>query len=83
MTEETKQFELPSGVTKDNITVEGITADYVWYHAKLLTQKMQTWQFEFERVTGVMEARHGEHLSIIGDLLRENKSLKEKLKEKT
>jgi hypothetical protein len=82
--EEIKQFELPPHrkATKDNITVEGITADYVGYHAKLLTQKMQTWQFEFERVTSVMEARHGEHLNIIGDLLRENKSLKEKLREK-
>lgn len=79
-----KQFELPahSEATKDNITVEGINADYVWYHSELLKQKMQTWQTEFERVIKVMNARHGEHLVIIGDLMRQNAALKEKLKEK-
>jgi hypothetical protein len=77
-----KQFELPAypKATKDNITVEGITDQYVWYHAELLKQKMQTWQFEFERITKVMNARHGEHLAIIEELLRQNASLKEKLK---
>jgi hypothetical protein len=79
-----KQYELPAHneATKDNITVEGITADYVWYHSELLKQKMQTWQTEFERVMKVMSARHGEHLVIIGELIRQNAALKEKLKEK-
>ena len=79
-----KQFELPAHheATKDHITVEGINADYVWYHSELLKQKMQTWQTEFERVIKVMNARHGEHLIIIGDLMRQNAALKEKLKEK-
>jgi hypothetical protein len=58
--------------------VEGITADYVWYQAKLLTNKMNQWQLEFDRVVGVMEARHKEHLKIISDLLDEIKKLKEK-----
>ena len=78
------QFELPthSKGTKDNITVEGITDQYVWYHSELLKQKMQAWQHEFDRVVKVMESRHNEHLKIIDDLLRQNKDLKEKLKEK-
>ena len=63
---------------KDNVTVEGITADYVWYHTQNLTKKMQTWGFEFERITKVMEDRHNEHLKIIADLLAEIKELKRK-----
>ena len=61
--------------------VEGITADYVWYQSKLLTNKMNEWQLEFDKVVGVMEARHKEHLKIIGDLLDEIKKLKEKANE--
>lgn len=63
---------------KDNVMTEGITADYVWYKAKVLTSKMQSWATEFERITKVMEDRHNEHLKIIADLLEENKELKRK-----
>lgn len=56
--------------------VEGTTVDYVWYHSKILTNKMKEWQLEFDRVVNVMEARHKEHLKIIGDLLDEIKELK-------
>ena len=58
--------------------VEGITEEYVWYNSKLLINKMSSWQTEFEKVVMVMEARHKEHLKIIGDLLDEIKKLKEK-----
>ena len=73
--ENTKQF-----VIKDSITVEGITENFVWYHSKILTEKMQGWQTEFERVVKVMENRHGEHLEIIKNLLEENYALKRKIK---
>lgn len=63
---------------KDNVTVEGITADYVWYKAKILTNEMQSWTTEFERITKVMEDRHNEHLKIIANLLDEIKELKRK-----
>jgi len=56
--------------------VEGITEDYVWYQSQILTNKMNQWQLEFDKVVGVMEARHKEHLKIIGDLLDEIKELK-------
>jgi hypothetical protein len=75
-TDQFKQFEI-----KDNVQVEGITEDYVWYNTQILTQKMQSWQREFEKLAKTMEARHNEHLHMIGDLLRQNKSLKEKIKE--
>jgi predicted patatin/cPLA2 family phospholipase len=70
------QFEI-----KESVIVEGITEDYVWYHHKKLFSQMQTWQYEFERMVNVMEARHKEHLKIIEDLLRQNKFLKSKVKE--
>lgn len=66
---------------KDNVTVEGITEDYVWYHSKLLIAKMQDWQTHFERVVKVMENRHSEHLKMIDDLIMQNKVLKSKLRE--
>jgi hypothetical protein len=69
----TKQFEI-----KEEHIVEGITADYVWYHSKKLLDQMGAWQYKFERVVKVMEDRHTEHLKIIEDLLRQNKVLKAK-----
>jgi len=65
----------------ENFTTEGITADYVWWNAKVLTTKMNDWKHDFERVVNVMEARHKEHLKIIDGLLAEIKQLKEKLDE--
>jgi len=56
--------------------VEGISQDYVWYQSQILTNKMKYWQMEFDKVVGVMEARHKEHLKIISDLLDEIKELK-------
>ena len=67
--------------TKDNITVEGITENYVWYHSKQLISKMQDWESQFERVVKVMESRHSEHLKMIDNLIMENKVLRSKLKE--
>lgn len=66
----------------ESIVVEGVTADYVWYHSKLLINKMQGWATDFERVVSVMESRHKEHQKIIGDLLDENRRLKTQLEEK-
>ena len=75
--EKPKHFEI-----KDSINVEGISEDFVWYNANLLTQKMSSWEYEFKRVVGVMENRHKEHLKMIEDLMRENKTLKVMLKQK-
>lgn len=85
MKEETKRFEL-----KDNVDVEGVTEDFVWYHADLLSTKMRSFesnfQRDFKRLVSVMEARHKEHLSIIDKLMRENSILRfelARLKEKS
>ena len=68
---------------KDNIMVDGITEDYVWYHAKLLQEKMTHWQLDFEKLVGVMESRHKEHLSMLDRAMEENRILKRQLKEKS
>ena len=62
---------------KDSYTVQGITEDYVWYQSKLLANRINEWQMDFERLVNVMENRHKEHLKIISNLLDEIKKLKE------
>jgi hypothetical protein len=69
-----KEFEI-----KDNITIEGITPDFVSYNAKLLVRDMDSWKYKFERIVKVMEDRHEEHLKMISELLAENHALKRKL----
>jgi hypothetical protein len=61
------------------VIVEGITSDYVWYNAKLLTDKMSFWENDFQKLVRVMEARHIEHLKIIADLLQERGDLKREI----
>jgi len=65
---------------KESINVEGITSDFVWYNAEILTQKMSSWANEFKRIVKVMEDRHNEHLEIIKQLMEENHDLKRKVK---
>ena len=68
--------------SEDSVTVEGITEDYVWYQAKILTQKMSQWNTDFEKLVGVMESRHKEHLRMLDTAMHENRILKLRLKEK-
>ena len=67
---------------KDNVMVDGITEDYVWYHAKLLQEKMTHWDLEFQKLVKVMESRHNEHLRMLNAAMEENRILKRQLKEK-
>ena len=76
--ESLKQYEI-----KDNVMVDGITEDYVWYHAKLLQEKMTHWQLDFEKLVAVMESRHKEHLRMLNSAMEENRILKRQLKEKS
>ena len=63
----------------DNVAIEGITEDYVWYHSKLLMDKMGSWTNDFQKLVGVMEARHKEHLKLVEDLVMERKMLKSEI----
>ena len=64
---------------EDDIKVEGITADHVWYHADLLARDMGSWGAKFQKLVGIMEERHKEHLKLIADLLTERASLKSEI----
>ena len=64
---------------KDEVTVEGITADHVWYHADILSRRMSSWGSDFQKLVGIMEARHKEHLKMISDLLVDRSALKSEL----
>jgi hypothetical protein len=76
-------FEKPNDFEiKDNVMVDGITEDYVWYHAKLLQEKMTHWDLDFQKLVKVMESRHQEHLKMLDRALEENRILKRRLKEK-
>ena len=66
----------------DSVTVEGITDEYVWYHAKILSDKMSQWDHDFQKLVKVMEARHKEHLTMVQNALNENRILRLRLKEK-
>jgi hypothetical protein len=65
------------GIQEVGITTDGITADYVWWNADLLVREMTGWTGKFDKLVKVMEARHKEHLAMIGGLLEERKRLKE------
>jgi hypothetical protein len=67
---------------KDSVMVDGITEDYVWYHAKLLQEKMTHWDLDFQKLVKVMESRHNEHLRMLNAAMEENRILKRQLKEK-
>lgn len=64
---------------QQGVIVEGITADYIWYSAKTLTDKMSGWGHEFQKIVNVMEARHKEHLHMIANLLQERAVLKREI----
>ena len=70
-----KQF-----VIEESIAVEGITDEYVWYHAKLLSAKMSAWDNDFQKLVKVMESRHKEHLQMVQNALHENRILRLQLK---
>ena len=76
-TDQFKEF-----VIKDSITVEGITADYVWYQAKILSGKMGQWDLDFQKLVKVMEDRHQDQLKMLQSVMDENRELKKQLKEK-
>jgi hypothetical protein len=72
--------ELNKFMTTDSVTVEGITDEYVWYHAKLLSDKMSQWDNDFQKLVKVMESRHKEHLNMVQTALHENRILRLQLK---
>ena len=75
--------ELNQMQIKDNITTEGITADFVWYEASIIREALNsafaTNMHRFDKVVRVMEARHKEHIKMLQDLMDQNRALKYEL----
>ena len=67
----------------DKVTVEGQTADYVWYQKEMVKRRMDELQRLIVRTIDTLQARSTERLGVIDNLMRENKSLRDKLKEQT
>ena len=76
------QDEIKEFVIKDSIVVEGIVGeDYVWYHSKILTDKMSSWVHDFQKLVKVMESRHQDQLKMLQSVMDENRELKKQIKE--
>ena len=77
------QFELKDDFHAPNeIIVEGQTADYVWYQKEMIEKRMSRLMGMAMHTINTLQTRSNERLGVIDSLMRENKALKNKLKEK-
>ena len=76
MDDEDKMF-----IVKNNINVEGIDENFVWYESQILREAMRSWSYKFEKIVRVMEARHKEHLQMLATVMDENAALKKQFKD--
>ena len=65
----------------DKVIVEGQTPAYVEYQKEMINRRMGELQLLIVRTIDTLQARSTERLGVIDNLLRKNKSLKEKIKE--
>ena len=78
------QFELKADFhAPDEVIVEGQTADYVWYQKEMIKKRMNHLMGTVMHTIDTLQARSDERLGVIDNLMRENKSLRDKLKEQT
>ena len=78
------QFELKADFyAPDEVIVDGQTPEYVWYQKEMIEKRMSRLMGTVMHTIDTLQARSDERLNVIGNLLRENKSLRDKLKEKT
>jgi hypothetical protein len=76
------QFELKDNFyAPDQVIVEGVTPAYAEYQKEMIEKQMNKLQYLIVRTIDTLEARRSEHLGVVGELLRQNQSLKDKLKE--
>jgi hypothetical protein len=78
------QFELKADFyAPDQVIVEGVTPAYAVQQKELFRRRFNELYGSIVHTIDTLEARRSEHLTVIAELLRQNKSLKDKLKEKT
>ena len=69
-------------IDKDNVVSYGITPEYEWHSIDLIKKHMDNLVLEVSRLVANLEKRRTDHLSVIGNLLKENKKLKDIVAEK-
>lgn len=65
----------------DKVTVEGLTLGYAEYQKEMVKRRMGELQRLIVHTIDTLEARRSEHSVVLAELLRQNKALKDKLKE--
>ena len=65
----------------DKVTVQGLTLGYAEYQKEMVKRRMDELQRLIVHTIDTLQTRNTEHLAVIGELLRQNQSLKDKLKE--
>ena len=76
------QFELKDNFhAPDKIIVEGLTLGYAEYQTEMVKRRMDELQRLIVHTIDTLQTRNTEHTTVIGELLRQNQSLKDKLKE--
>ena len=67
----------------DKVIVEGLTLGYAEYQKEMVKRRMDELQRLIVRTIDTLQTRNTEHSTVIADLLRQNQSLKDKLKEQS
>ena len=79
-----KPFELKADFyAPDQVIVKGVTPAYAEYQKELFRRRFNELYGSIVHTIDTLEARRSEHLGVIDNLMRENKSLRDKLKEQT
>ena len=80
--EQFEQFELKDNFyAPDQVIVEGVTPAYAEYQKEMVKRRMDELQRLIVRTIDTLQTRNTEHTTVIAELLRQNQSLKDKLKE--
>ena len=76
------QFELGDNFhAPDSVIVEGLTLGYAEYQKEMVKRRMDELQRLIVHTIDTLQTRNTEHTTVIAELLRQNQSLKDKLKE--
>ena len=66
----------------DKIIVEGLTLGYAEYQKEMVKRRMKELRRLIVHTIDTLQTRNTEHTTVIAELMRQNQSLKDKLKEK-
>jgi Ni,Fe-hydrogenase I large subunit len=77
-----KEFEFGADFhAPDSVIVEGLTLGYAEYQKEMVKRRMDELQRLIVHTIDTLQTRNTEHTTVIAELLRQNQSLKDKLKE--